>query len=243
MTPYVWKRRADGVHIINIARPYGQRAVLKYASYTGAQPIAGRDPEEAEKDAEAIPEKPSFNTFEPSTSNWDNEPSSEWDASVTNPAPGSVNPAVAAIATNSTSWDTPVEEPSSSWDSGDAPNTWEGETTTKPSGGGGWGDETTTKTTTTITTSTWDTNPSSSGGGWNETPVAPQTGGTAGTAGSWQDETPVAPQTTETTTTGSWDETPVAPQSTFGGEDFTTSTTGSGNWADEPADNTNSGWN
>lgn len=69
MTPYVWKRRADGVHIINIgktweklifaariicaienpadvvvisARPYGQRAVLKYASYTGAQPIAGR---------------------------------------------------------------------------------------------------------------------------------------------------------------------------------------------------------
>ncbi|KAF0468860.1 ribosomal protein S2 [Gigaspora margarita] len=69
MTPYVFKRRADGVHIINIgktweklifaariitaienpadvviisARPYGQRAVLKYASYTGAQPIAGR---------------------------------------------------------------------------------------------------------------------------------------------------------------------------------------------------------
>jgi len=69
MTPYVWKRRADGVHIINIgktweklifaariicaienpadvvvisARPYGQRAVLKYASYTGAQPFAGR---------------------------------------------------------------------------------------------------------------------------------------------------------------------------------------------------------
>ncbi|CAG8833372.1 25185_t:CDS:2, partial [Racocetra persica] len=67
MTPYVFKRRADGVHIINIgktweklifaariitaienpadvviisARPYGQRAVLKYASYTGAQPIA-----------------------------------------------------------------------------------------------------------------------------------------------------------------------------------------------------------
>ncbi|RIB21950.1 ribosomal protein S2, flavodoxin-like domain-containing protein [Gigaspora rosea] len=69
MTPYVFKRRADGVHIINIgktwkilifaariitaienladvviisARPYGQRAVLKYASYTGAQSIAGR---------------------------------------------------------------------------------------------------------------------------------------------------------------------------------------------------------
>ncbi|CAG8500111.1 4617_t:CDS:2 [Ambispora gerdemannii] len=69
MTPYVWKRRADGVHIINIgktwekivfaariiaaienpadvvvisARPYGQRAALKYASYTHAQAISGR---------------------------------------------------------------------------------------------------------------------------------------------------------------------------------------------------------
>ncbi|CAI2163884.1 13300_t:CDS:2 [Funneliformis geosporum] len=69
MIPYVFKRRPDGVHIINIgktwekltfaariicaienpadvvvisARPYGQRAVLKYASYTGAQPFAGR---------------------------------------------------------------------------------------------------------------------------------------------------------------------------------------------------------
>jgi len=69
MEPYVWKRRADGVHIINIgktweklvlaariiaaienptdvvaisARPYGQRAVLKYAANTGAQAIAGR---------------------------------------------------------------------------------------------------------------------------------------------------------------------------------------------------------
>ncbi|CAG8573922.1 5317_t:CDS:2 [Dentiscutata erythropus] len=69
MTPYVFKRRTDGVHIINIgktweklifaariitaienpadvviisARPYGHRAVLKYASYTGAHPIAGR---------------------------------------------------------------------------------------------------------------------------------------------------------------------------------------------------------
>ncbi|CAG8703811.1 4893_t:CDS:2 [Acaulospora morrowiae] len=69
MTPYVWRRRADGVQIINIgktweklifaariitaienpadvviisARPYGQRAVLKYASFTGARPIAGR---------------------------------------------------------------------------------------------------------------------------------------------------------------------------------------------------------
>ncbi|KAJ3120776.1 structural constituent of ribosome [Physocladia obscura] len=69
MQPYVWKRRADGVHIINIgktyeklvlaariiaaienpadicvvsARPYGQRAALKFAQYTGAQAIAGR---------------------------------------------------------------------------------------------------------------------------------------------------------------------------------------------------------
>ncbi|CAG8474497.1 3441_t:CDS:2 [Acaulospora colombiana] len=71
MTPYVWKRRSDGIQIINIgktweklilaariivaienpadvvvisARPYGQRAVLKYASYTGARPIAVTDP-------------------------------------------------------------------------------------------------------------------------------------------------------------------------------------------------------
>jgi len=69
MIPYVWNRRADGIHIINFsktwekivlaariiaaienpadvcvisARPYGQRAVLKFASYTGAQAIAGR---------------------------------------------------------------------------------------------------------------------------------------------------------------------------------------------------------
>jgi len=69
MEPYVWKRRVDGVHIINIgktwekivlaariivaienpadicvisARPYGQRAALKFASHTGAQAIAGR---------------------------------------------------------------------------------------------------------------------------------------------------------------------------------------------------------
>ncbi|CAG8549005.1 10224_t:CDS:2 [Paraglomus brasilianum] len=69
MIPYVWKRRPDGIHIINIgktweklvlaariiaaienpsdvvvisARPYGQRAALKFASYTGAQAIAGR---------------------------------------------------------------------------------------------------------------------------------------------------------------------------------------------------------
>ncbi|KAI0085031.1 ribosomal protein S2, flavodoxin-like domain-containing protein [Irpex rosettiformis] len=69
MEPYVWKRRADGVHIINLgktweklvfaariiaaienpgdvcvisARPYGHRAVLKYAANTGAQAIAGR---------------------------------------------------------------------------------------------------------------------------------------------------------------------------------------------------------
>jgi len=69
MLPYVYKRRSDGIHIINIgktweklilaarvlaaienpqdivvisARPYGQRAALKFASYTGAQAIAGR---------------------------------------------------------------------------------------------------------------------------------------------------------------------------------------------------------
>ncbi|XP_018011807.1 40S ribosomal protein SA isoform X2 [Hyalella azteca] len=69
MQQYVFKRRADGVHIINLkktyeklllaaraiaaienpadvyvisSRPMGQRAVLKYARYTGATPIAGR---------------------------------------------------------------------------------------------------------------------------------------------------------------------------------------------------------
>jgi len=69
MEPYVWKRRNDGVHILNLqktweklvlaariivaienpqdvcvisARPYGQRSVLKFAKYTGAQAIAGR---------------------------------------------------------------------------------------------------------------------------------------------------------------------------------------------------------
>ncbi|KAI6157934.1 40S ribosomal protein S0 [Pisolithus tinctorius] len=69
MEPYVYKRRVDGIHIINIgktwekvvlaariiaavenpndvcaisARPYGHRAVLKFAANTGAQAIAGR---------------------------------------------------------------------------------------------------------------------------------------------------------------------------------------------------------
>ncbi|CAK7270805.1 structural constituent of ribosome [Sporothrix epigloea] len=69
MNPYLWKTRADGINVINIgktwekivlaariiaavdnpsdvcvisARPYGQRAVLKFASHTGAQAIAGR---------------------------------------------------------------------------------------------------------------------------------------------------------------------------------------------------------
>lgn len=69
MTDYIWRRRNDGVHILNIgatweklilaarvivaienpedviaisARPYGMRAVLKFAHYTGCQSIAGR---------------------------------------------------------------------------------------------------------------------------------------------------------------------------------------------------------
>jgi small subunit ribosomal protein SAe len=69
MTEYIWRRRNDGIHILNIgktweklmlaarviaaienpedvvaisARPYGQRAVLKFSQYTGAKAIAGR---------------------------------------------------------------------------------------------------------------------------------------------------------------------------------------------------------
>mmetsp|Transcript_57692 Transcript_57692/g.151823 ORF Transcript_57692/g.151823 Transcript_57692/m.151823 type:complete len:249 (-) Transcript_57692:98-844(-) len=69
MAPYIWKRRADGLYIINLAktweklmlaarvvvaienpadvivisaRPYGQRAVLKFGQYTGANYLAGR---------------------------------------------------------------------------------------------------------------------------------------------------------------------------------------------------------
>ncbi|KAK3410660.1 hypothetical protein EUGRSUZ_J02605 [Eucalyptus grandis] len=69
MERYVFKRRNDGIYIINLgktweklqlaarvivaienpqdiivqsARPYGQRAILKFAQYTGAQAIAGR---------------------------------------------------------------------------------------------------------------------------------------------------------------------------------------------------------
>eukprot|EP00168_Porphyra_purpurea_P012295 TRINITY_DN3226_c0_g1_i1.p1 TRINITY_DN3226_c0_g1~~TRINITY_DN3226_c0_g1_i1.p1 ORF type:complete len:269 (-),score=13.67 TRINITY_DN3226_c0_g1_i1:237-1019(-) len=69
MKEYIWKRRADGLHVMNLgktweklmlaariitavenpqdvvvisSRPYGQRAVLKFAQYTGAQCIAGR---------------------------------------------------------------------------------------------------------------------------------------------------------------------------------------------------------
>ncbi|OWA51711.1 40S ribosomal protein SA [Hypsibius exemplaris] len=69
MESYVYKRRPDGIHIINMrktweklvlaaraiaaiedpaevfvisSRPYGQRAVLKFAVHTGATPIAGR---------------------------------------------------------------------------------------------------------------------------------------------------------------------------------------------------------
>ncbi|CAB92099.1 40S ribosomal protein S0-B [Schizosaccharomyces pombe] len=69
MENYVWKRRSDGIHIINLgktweklvlaarviatienpadvcvisSRPYGHRAVLKFAAHTGATAIAGR---------------------------------------------------------------------------------------------------------------------------------------------------------------------------------------------------------
>uniref|UniRef100_A0A6V2AV66 Small ribosomal subunit protein uS2 n=2 Tax=Ditylum brightwellii TaxID=49249 RepID=A0A6V2AV66_9STRA len=69
MQDYIWRRRNDGVHILNIgktweklmlaarvivaienpedviaisARPFGMRAVLKFAHYTGSQSIAGR---------------------------------------------------------------------------------------------------------------------------------------------------------------------------------------------------------
>jgi small subunit ribosomal protein SAe len=69
MEPYLWKTRPDGVNVINIgktwekivlaariiaaidnpadicvisARPYGQRAVLKFAAHTGSVAIAGR---------------------------------------------------------------------------------------------------------------------------------------------------------------------------------------------------------
>lgn len=69
MARYVWRRRADGIYIINLAktweklqlaarviaaienpadicvssaRPWGQRAALKFASYIGAQAVSGR---------------------------------------------------------------------------------------------------------------------------------------------------------------------------------------------------------
>lgn len=69
MAEYIWRRRNDGIHILNIgktweklmlaarivvtvenpkdviaisARPYGQRAVLKFAHYTGAQALHTR---------------------------------------------------------------------------------------------------------------------------------------------------------------------------------------------------------
>jgi len=69
MERYVWRRRSDGIHIINLgktweklmlaarvivaienpqdvivisARPYGQRAVFKFAQHTGSQYIGGR---------------------------------------------------------------------------------------------------------------------------------------------------------------------------------------------------------
>jgi len=69
MEQYIYKRRSDGVHLINLkktweklllaaraivavenpadvcaitARPFAQRAILKFASHTGATPVAGR---------------------------------------------------------------------------------------------------------------------------------------------------------------------------------------------------------
>jgi small subunit ribosomal protein SAe len=69
MEDYVWKRKNDGIHVINLrrtweklvlaaravvaienpadvfiisARPYGQRAILKFAAHTGATAVAGR---------------------------------------------------------------------------------------------------------------------------------------------------------------------------------------------------------
>jgi len=69
MTNYIWKRRNDGVHILNVhktweklmfaarviaavetpqdivvisARPYGQRAVMKFAHFIGATAVSGR---------------------------------------------------------------------------------------------------------------------------------------------------------------------------------------------------------
>lgn len=69
MNRYVWRRRADGVHVLNLAKTWeklvlaaraivaienpadvavlsipqvGQRAALKYAKFTGATPLAGR---------------------------------------------------------------------------------------------------------------------------------------------------------------------------------------------------------
>jgi len=69
MARYIWKRRSDGLHILDVsqtweklmlaarvivavesntdiiaisARPYAQRAVLKYCSYTGSQTVSGR---------------------------------------------------------------------------------------------------------------------------------------------------------------------------------------------------------
>jgi small subunit ribosomal protein SAe len=69
MADYVWRRRIDGINVLDVsktwakiqlaariivtvenpadiiaisARPYAQRAVLKFAQYTGAQSMAGR---------------------------------------------------------------------------------------------------------------------------------------------------------------------------------------------------------
>jgi len=202
-----------------------------------------RDPEEAEKEAEASGGAEKQPTpFETTNEHWEanNEPS-DWDTPGHPTLPNLNVPPVGG----GSSWDTtePASTPSgwgdtthtatitSSWDEGVGPETTKSTTVT-----------------TTTTTTSWDETPvvqqppqqppPPQQTGWDETPVAPQQTG-------W-DETPVVqqppqqppPQQQQT----GWDETPVAPQNNqFGGEDFNTGNNTGGNWADEPADNNNTG--
>jgi len=182
-----------------------------------------RDPEEAEKEAEnANADNKPYVPAEPSSStNWDT--TNEWDATGT-AATGGVNPSLAVTASN---WDTPVEE--SRWDEPGGlertveTSTWS-ETPVPPE------TEWTETATETTTTTNWADSAAPTGN-WENT-----------TTSAWSDETPVKTTTTTTTTT-------------FGGEDFvatettetfettvTTETSGGGNWADEPTENTGGGW-